>query len=189
MEEELLRKIAEADEKAFARLVAHYAPIIYAHILSYIKDPQQSEEITQDIFVGIWNVRTTLPDIVNFRAYIFRATRNRTITALRQQLSHESLAGRDEWEDTLSNPAEKMELRELNQVIMAGIELLPPRRQQVFKMSRLQGLSYDEIAAELNISKSAVNQHIVESLVFLRTHLKGKLPLWIHLFLPLALLQ
>lgn len=186
LENELLAKVAEADEKAFTRLVAHYAPIIYTHILTYIKDVPQAEELTQDIFVGIWKIRHTLPQIENFRAYIFRAARNRTISALRQQLKHVSLSGRDDWEDALSNPADTLELRELNRVILEGIELLPPRRKQVFKMSRLDGMGYDDIAKELNVSRSAVNQHIVESLVFLRGHLQGKLPLWILLFLPLV---
>lgn len=182
-ETELLARVANADEKAFAHLVATYAPVVYAHVLSYIKDVPQAEELTQDIFMGIWNLRTTLPQIENFKAYLFRASRNRTISALRQQLNHHPITGNENWEDQLSSPVRKMELRELHDSILDGIEKLPPRRRQVFKMSRLEGRSYDEIARELSISRSAVNQHIVESLVFLRTHLRHKLPLWIILFL------
>jgi len=186
LESELLARIADADEKAFARVVARYAPAIYSHILTYIKDVPQAEELTQDIFLSIWNLRTTLPQVENFRAYLFRAARNRTISALRQQLKLVPLAGRDDWEDALANPADTLELRELNRLIEDGIERLPPRRKQVFRMSRIQGMSYDQIARELNISRSAVNQHIVEALVFLRNHLHGKIPFWMLAFLPLA---
>src|SRR5690606_29271189 len=67
-----------------------------------------------------------------------------------------------------------LEYKELRDIINAGIEELPPRRKQIFKMSRFGGLSYDEIARQLNIGKSTVKDHVLEALVYLRAYMKEK---------------
>lgn len=186
-ESELLTRVAGGDEKAFSEIVNRYAAVIYAHILTYNKDPYQAEEITQDIFVAIWKNREALPAVDNFKAYLFRAARNRTISAFRQKLRHTEYQEQDELDNIAANENHQLEYRELSEFIQRGIELLPPRRKQVFKLSRLEGKTYEEIARQLNISRSSVNQHIVEALVFLRTYLRDTLAfgLAVALFYPL----
>lgn len=185
-EKELIAQVAEGDERAFSAIVDRYAAPVFAHVLTYLKDVGKAEELTQDIFLSIWKTRATLIQLDSFRAYLFVTARNKTISALRQKIKKNILPAHDEWEDTLANPQQTLEYRELNDSILQGIELLPPRRKQVFKLSRLEGLSYEAIAQQLNISKSAVNQHIVEALVFLRTYLHDKTPLLSLLLAVLA---
>lgn len=171
---ELLSQVAAGSQRAFTVLVERYSAKIYAHVLTYIKNASRSEEITQDIFLKLWEGRQELPGIVNFPGYLHVITRNRTISELRKKLESFNEAGEEEVEDVQLNPGQQMEYRQLSDMLLRGIELLPPRRKQVFRMSRFDGMSYDRIAAELGISKGTVNEHIVEALLFLRSYLRNQ---------------
>jgi RNA polymerase sigma-70 factor (ECF subfamily) len=168
-------RIAQSDERAFTLLVEQYSATIYSHVLTYLKNASRAEEITQDIFMSVWRHRTELPSISNFPGYLYVITRNRTNSAFRERLLKYEEVEKDELENNWLNPAGELELRQLSDTLMKGIQSMPPRRKQVFSMSRFEGKSYDTIAAELDISKSAVNKHIIEALLFLRTHLRNQM--------------
>lgn len=173
-EQDILARVAKSDQRAFELLVEHHTAVIYSHVLTYIKNAPRAEEITQDIFMKIWKHREELPSVVNFRGYLHVITRNTTISALREKI-RTGVESKDELDTGSLNPAGSLELRELAETLQQGIALLPPRRKQVFMLSRIEGLSYEEIAGRLGISKSAVNQHIVEALLFLRTYLRDRM--------------
>lgn len=67
-------------------------------------------------------------------------------------------------------PDKQLQYKESYNKILQLIEQLPPARKKVFTMSRLEGKSYEEIAALLGISRNGVKDHIVKALNFLRTH-------------------
>ena len=174
-EMEVLELIAKGDQRAFVLLVDHYSATIYTHVLTYLKNAAHAEEITQDILVKVWKNREDLPAVTNFPGYLYIITRNMTISAFRQKIASWDDSQHDELESDSLNPAGALEYRQFSDTVLQGIKLLPPRRQQVFTMSRFDGLSYEAIAQQLGISKSSVNQHIVEALLFLRTHLRNQL--------------
>lgn len=173
-EPEILKKIAAGDEHAFEHLVEQYTAIIYAHVVSYLKNASRAEEITQDIFMSIWLHREELPAIQNFRGYLFVLTRNRTISAFRERIFRYDEAEKDELLTTV-NPEGLLEYRELSEALKRGIDQLSPRRKEIFMMSRFEGKTYDQIAHHFTISKSAVNKHIIEALAFLRTFLHNEM--------------
>lgn len=174
-EQEILARVAGDDQRAFTLLVEQYTATIYTHVLTYIKNAFRAEEITQDIFVNVWKHRQELPSIANFPGYLYVMTRNRTISAFRERVLNLDNAEKDELESAGLNPAGALEFRQLSETLKQGIDRLPERRRQVFTMSRFDGLSYEEIAGQLAISKSAVNKHIIEALLFLRTHLRDSM--------------
>ncbi|HUC81196.1 MAG TPA: RNA polymerase sigma-70 factor [Flavisolibacter sp.] len=174
--------MADGDQRAFSMLVDGYGAAVYAHVLTYLKNASRAEEITQDIFLNIWNHRDELPSLQNFRGYLFVLTRNRTISAFREKMMKFEEAEKDELQTAL-NPCSQLEYRQLSDTVQRGISQLPERRRQVFTMSRFDGKTYDEIATHLNISKSAVNKHIIESLVFLRTYLRNEMVFLLLFFL------
>lgn len=174
-ERELLCQVAAGDQQAFTLLMGVYSTRIYAHVLTYVKNGPLSEEITQDIFLQIWNHRNDLPAIVNFPGYLHIITRNRTISELRKKLDNLSGNSVEDVEKDTLTPLLQLEYRQLSDVLLRGIELLPPRRKQVFRMSRFEGMSYEKIATELGISKGTVNEHMVQALLFLRSYLKSQM--------------
>jgi RNA polymerase sigma-70 factor (ECF subfamily) len=174
-EKEILFLVSKGDEHAFSKIVKYYSAIIYTHALTYIKNAVQAEEITQDIFLSLWQRREELNHISNFQGYLYAMVRNRTISEFRKKILELNSKPVDELESLSPGPADSVEMRELLEILMRGIQKLPTRRKQVFTMSRFDGMSYNEIAKNLGISKSSVNQHIVEALVFLRTYLRNQM--------------
>jgi RNA polymerase sigma-70 factor (ECF subfamily) len=166
-----LRLIVEGDQKAFSRLVDHYWNRVYSHALAYVKSSQRAQEITQDVFLKVWQKKEMLAEVIDFNNYLFILGKNQIISAMRKKLVCPSSADPVEAAEEMLGPDKQLEYKQIYHELMEAIDELPPTRKMVFKLSRLEGLTYDEIATQLNISKNTVKEHIVLALSFLRTHL------------------
>ena len=172
---ELLIRIAEDDTKAFTQLFDQYWLQVFAHVRNYIKNRSQAEDLTQDIFFGIWLNRTKLATVEDFEPWLHVVTRNRTISGLRKLLKEpdNGISGIVPELAAMpgDTPANQLDLKQSRELLQQAINQLPPRRRQVFQLSRQEGLTHQEIAEQLQISKSTVNEHITEALSFLKTKL------------------
>lgn len=182
---QLLHSVAEGDSRAFRTLVDVHWRRVYGNTLALVKSPQVAQEITQDIFLKIWIHRERLKDVNSFAEYIYVVGRNHVVSALRKKIAKICEEPEDIIEDQLV-PDKQMQYKETYQLIMEGMEQLTPQQQLIFKMSRLEGLSYMDIAAKLNLSKNTVKGHMVLALNFLRTFIRNKLG---HTLIFLALLD
>ena len=169
-ERELLAQVAAGDETAFRTMLRFYHPRVFSHALTFTKSYPEAEEITQDIFLRIWQQREKLPEIENFRNYLYISGRNQIISAMRKQIMKTDTAAEDPMEDILI-PDQQYQYKETYALILKAVDKLPPRQKEVFTMSRLEHLSHEQIAEKLNISKAAVNWHIVQALNTLRAYL------------------
>jgi RNA polymerase sigma-70 factor (ECF subfamily) len=170
-ENALLRLIAGGDQKAFTRLVDLYWNKVYSHALAYIKSSPLAEEITQDVFLKIWKKKEALIDVVDFNNFLFVLGKNQIVSLLRKKLHNVIAADPLEAAEELLVPDKQLEYKQIHSKLMEAIDQLPPTRRVVFKLSKLDGLTYDEIATQLNISKNTVKEHMVLALSFLRTYL------------------
>ncbi|HET6993696.1 MAG TPA: RNA polymerase sigma-70 factor [Chitinophagaceae bacterium] len=180
-ERELLICIADGDQKAFTRLVDMYWNKVYGHALAYTKSSPRAQEITQDVFLQVWIKRQTLSEVNDFNNFLFILGKNKIISSMRKKL--DELAGKepvDLLEDVLL-PDRQLEYKQVYHQIMEAIENLPPTRKLVFKMSRIEGLTYEEISQRLNISRNTVKEHIVRGLSFIRTfiHTHAEMIFWL----------
>lgn len=169
----LLLQIAAGDETAFSTLVTRYWARIYGHALTYAKSLPAAEEITQDVFMDIWNSREKLRDVEHFSNYLFIVARNRIFKAIRKRLEETTALEDIHPAADIWLPDQQAEYREIQALLTKGIALLPPVRRQVFTMSRMEGKGYDEICRELQISRNTVKEHIVKALNFLRHYMAG----------------
>ena len=187
--QELVRLVANSDEAAFTTLVHRLWRNCYFQALTYTHSPQKAEEITQDIFLQVWKHRHKLEAIVDFSHWFKVVARNKIISALRGKL--EEIAGLDTLRETtaiepLLVPDLQAEYRESYQILLKGIELMPEKRREVFKLSRLEGKSNQEIARQLNIHPVTVSQYIAKSLAFLKTYLQEQEIGFLHSLLLLG---
>jgi RNA polymerase sigma-70 factor (ECF subfamily) len=166
-----LSRIAEDDQEAFTRVLRLYWNKVYTQALTYLKSTTIAQEVTQDVFVKIWTNRSKLPQVDNFSGYLFIITRNEISSLLRKK-QNESVQPNETVEEETWIPDKQLLYKESYAAILRGVELLPPARKTVFKMSRFHGLTYDEIAAELDISRNGVKDHIVKALLFLRNYIR-----------------
>jgi RNA polymerase sigma-70 factor (ECF subfamily) len=168
VEKELLARIAKGDSKAFSVVFNKYRLPVFMHVLSILKSPERAEEITQDVFLKIWRHREKLGDILSFENYLFIVTRNYTISELRKKF----IVNAPEADESYTwTPERQLQFKELSNQLHEIINRLPPRRKQVFVMSRLESKTHQQIADELKISAGTVNQQLIAALSFIRAEL------------------
>jgi RNA polymerase sigma-70 factor (ECF subfamily) len=181
-EQELLRRLSAGDPEAFTLLFNHYWPRIYSSMLVISKSPSVAEDIAQEIFTRLWKNREKATDIRDLSAYLFIAARNKVLNSLSKmdvETAYQNYMLHKE-----PGRADQVTYRELDQLVKEGVQQLSPQQQRAFRLSRMQGLTHDEIAAEMQISRATVKEHIVKALASLRQHLKanGYSTMYIFLF-------
>jgi RNA polymerase sigma-70 factor (ECF subfamily) len=168
----LLTQIAEGNEKAFAVLVERTWNNIYLQALTYLKSTQAAQDMVQDVFIKIWQNRKKLPDLENFDSFLFIIARNHIISALRKKTLFPLVPDDLEIEEKNYLPDKALSQKNLAALIARGIDLLPQQQKKAYLLSRDQGLSHEEIAETMQVSKEAAKKNICRALNFLRTYLK-----------------
>ena len=189
-EQELLQRVAHGDESAFRLLFFHYWDFIYSTALLFTKSPDLSEDLSQDIFANLWIKRARLAEVDRLEGYLFISARNLIFDYLRKKVFHGAYDSYflEYFSDTAPTPDRRLEAREFQATVDEAIASLTPQQQTAFRLSRYQGLSHEEIAQKMGISRQAVKSHIVRAIVRLRQQLGQNSPLSL-LFVALLLLK
>jgi len=172
--EEIIRRLKRDDKSAMDELFQYYYPRLYHFSRSILKIENEIDDILQDVFVKIWLNRHKISNAETFNSYIFTITKNEVLNFLRSKMRDQNF--KDEL--LLRSVAEEYQsqnLVEFNE-IKAGIDKivagLPEKRQQVFILSRTEGLSNKEIAQQMNISEKTVEDHITHAIKHLKRAMK-----------------
>lgn len=176
--ENIAQKIKEGDEKAFEVVFRKHYSGMCGYVSRYIDDPDQAEEIVQEVFYNFWNKRTDIHITGSLESYLFRSARNSSLNYIKHlKVRHEYVMAREVLlkEEESRTTDEIVEL-ELHQKIDECIEQLPAERQRIFKMSRFDGLKNKEIAEKLDISIKTVEAQMGKALKYLRENLVDYLP-------------
>ncbi len=187
-EKELFALIARSDETAFTKVFHHYNRRLYPFVLKMLKSESLAEEIIQSIFIRLWHNRHRLDQVEDPRAYIFTMAANKTRDQLKKLANENRLLKEVEQQVSgmISNETEEMIfLKESEALLAKAVEKLPAQRQKIYRLSREEGKSYDEIAKELNISVNTVRNQLVEALRYIRKAMQnatGFLTAFITLF-------
>ena len=170
----LLLKVAAGDSVAFAELVRTKWQKVLQHALTFVKSYQVAEELTQDVFIQLWDKREKLTEVKSFDNYLFIVSRNLIITHVRKKLVETNTLKDQKLEELFFKPDEQFEFKELVAIIHEGADLLAEPRRTVFLLSRIEGKDSDFISAELGIAKRTVRWHLAEALNFLRIHIHNQ---------------
>jgi len=177
---DILFRIKNGDEKAFKELfLVQYAGLC-AYANKYLNDMDQAEETVQDLFFNLWQKRERLEINLSMEAYLFRSVRNACLNMLKHIKIREIYKETHERElrESESKHDAPLETSELEAAIEAAIESMPPERKRIFKMSRLEGMKYREIAGALNLSVKTVEAQMGKALKYLRECLNDYL-IWL----------
>lgn len=171
-EKVLLAKIAAGDEHAFRELFNIYKERFYAVVLKMAQSDEVAQDIVQDTFMQIWDKRETLVDVDNPSSYFFTAVYRRVYHHYRKLALEKKLLQVVASPKVSVNVTDEMVLaRESESLISQAIAKLPPQQKLVFKLSKQDGLSREDIARQLHISPHTVKNHLTEALKFIRTFL------------------
>lgn len=146
---------------------------------SILRDQEEAKDITQKIFYKLWDQKDKLEIHTSVKSYLYRIVHNDCINRIKQHRVRKKHNQSIVYEDRkIEDGADRPFLHsELEEEIERALANLPPRCREVFQMSRMQQLSYAEIAKELNISTNTVETQIVKALRILRVRLKDYLPI------------
>lgn len=169
-EHDLIVSMSEGDENAFHILFDYYYPQVRFFVLGIVKNPYIADEIAQGVFIKLWLSRQSIDPDRNFDAWLFTVTRNSLTDYYRRLQVMESMDGLHDVSvqagfDTI------YDTRHIEALVRREVDKMPPQRRQVFILSRLEGLSNEEIAVRLGISKRTVERHLNIALGGLRHNL------------------
>lgn len=175
-EQDFIENIRRGDTKAFEAVFRAYYPFLCNYATKITKEATEAEEIVQELFVRLWEKRDTISITTSLKQYLFRATKNLCLNHLR----HRKI--KDEYELIVSRENETdyfiEEQLEILQLIDKAIASMPAKRQEIFRLSRQQGLKYKEIAQILSISVKTVETQISLALKTLRESVKNQIMLF-----------
>jgi RNA polymerase sigma-70 factor (ECF subfamily) len=168
----LLSHIKEDDQQALEALFEKYYTQLCDFAFQYVRSFDLTEEVVTDVFFKIWQKRDTITCTGNFKAYLYTAVRNQALDLLKkEERPLDSLdALPPETASDQYQPDEELLFKEFKNYIEGLINTLPPRRKLIFKMSRLEGFTYREIADILSISIHTVQNQMVEAVKQLSFH-------------------
>lgn len=164
----LLERIRNGDSSALEALYLLYAPRVRSFALNILKCPSDAEDITHNIFLRIWEDRELVSQAKSFKSYLFRMTRNSTLNLLKYKKYRIRGQNADAVYEPVTEMDDKISTDELLELIDTAIENLPERCRTIFKMSRFEHLTYNDIALRLGISPKTVQYHISNALTELR---------------------
>ncbi len=177
-DKELVKRIKKGDQRAFKLLFYNYEKRVYYFVLKIVGEKEPAEEILQDVFVKIWNYRLKLDETKSISAFLFKTSKNTALNYLRDCIllkEHQNIVADNT--DVFANellPDDHLVVEDYMRSYNNIIDQLPSQRCEIFKMSRQEGLSYQEIAEKLKISKNTVRLQIVESLKFIRRNIQSE---------------
>ena len=186
-EQELVEGVKEGIAHAFDRLYEVYSCRLYNFALSILKSNQDAEEVVQNTFFKIWEKRHTLNSNHAFKSFMFAIAYNVTVDMLRERLKEKKYR-----ENILVkaianyNMEETIEFGDLLEQVDKIVNELPQRKNEIYHLSRIDHLSYDQIAEKLNISVKTVENSINFSMNFIKSRL-GKDSLLIIIYTALFL--
>ncbi len=165
--------LKQDDYHAFDKLFSKYAESIFAFVFSISKDSFIAEEITQTVFVKIWEKRMLIDEHFSFKSFLFRITYNETISYLRKEKAERKrIELFTSSKPYSSNETEYLvEFESQESAVKEIINSFPERRKLIFKLSREQGLTNREIAEQLNISVKTVENQMNSALKALKRRL------------------
>lgn len=162
------------DEMAFRQIFNQYKDRLFTYCCKVTKSEIYAEEIVHDVFLKIWKNRHTIDPELGFDALLFKITKNLALNFLektaREQKGRERLKSYFQRPHTENQTEEIIISDEYQQMLKNAIELLPPQRKLVFRMSRFEGMSHAEIAAALHLSPGTIKNHMIHALKFLKQY-------------------
>ena len=172
VEKHLLQELAKGNEQAFEQIYKLYSPRLFGRLLKLVKSDSEAREILQDVFLILWKCRKDIDPEKSFRSFIFKIAENKVYDFFRKVARDKS---RQAQLIALSTDnytfieAHKIDDEHLS-ILQKSIEDLPPQRQLIFRLCKLEGKSYKEVSELLEISVSTISDHIVKGTKSIRDY-------------------
>ncbi|NJO40486.1 MAG: sigma-70 family RNA polymerase sigma factor [Cyanobacteria bacterium CRU_2_1] len=173
---DLYLALRDGQVNALGRLYDRYARLVYGLAFKILGNSEEAEDVTQEIFLTLWNRDTYNPSRGSLSSFLTTMTRSRAIDKLRSRGSRLRFLQR--WQGVMKNetapatPLEQASMGERSQLIREALSRLPSNERQVLEIAYYEGLSQSEIAKRLNIPLGTVKTRSRQGLLKLRQTLQ-----------------
>jgi RNA polymerase sigma-70 factor (family 1) len=177
-ETELLLRLQNGDEAAFASLFYAYKDKLLGFAFSFTHSEERAEDVVQEVFLKIWQSREKIAEVDNFNAFVYRIAQNYAIDELRR-FSKETLSLSSHFtadEVVVNGPVEDLLNKEIRQKIDEAVSQLPPQQKIIYTLHNEDGFKYEEIASQLDLSVSTIRNHMSQAMRNIRKVLSLSYP-------------
>lgn len=174
-EKRLVDELSSGSYEAFDELYMQYSPLVEKFAYALLKNRTEVDDISQNLFLKMWEMREKLTDVRSLRSYLFVMCRNAVMDAFaRRKITAASSSFPDTvLKDVASESIiEKIDSQNIMVMIDLAVSVMPEQRRNVFILSRKHNMSHKEIAEKLGISIKTVEYHISKALSSLRDMVK-----------------
>lgn len=170
--EDIIRRLAEGDHEAFRSVFKMFYPKVYAFASGFTKNADDAEDVAQTVFIRLWMRREQLAKVGKFDSYLYVITKNIVLNSIaaKKGYSVDLSCVRNLYAKSPS-AQENIEAEDLRLLVDLIVSNMPQQRQTVYRMSREEGLTNDEIAQQLGIQKKTVENHLNLALKEIRNSL------------------
>lgn len=165
----ITKQLQKSDKRALEQIFKIFQKDIFNFLFCKTNDFDLAEDLLQETFIKLWENRYNLDETKSIKAYIFTIANNLSLNYIRHKKivlhfknNHAPQIYADE------NPHRKLEYEEFREILIKTIDKIAEKPRMVFLLSRIEKLSYKEIAERLNIKISTVESHMVKVLRIIR---------------------
>ena len=171
--QDLIEELTEGNQEAFRTVFKATYPQVRAFSKGFTKNDADADDIAQQVFIKLWTKRAILANVRNFETYLYTITKNTVLNHMASQKAFMvDISDVRNLSTENTSPLEQIEASDLQLLIDMTVENMPPQRQAVYKLSRVEGLSNDQIAERLGLQKKTVENHLNLALGEIRKVLK-----------------
>ena len=165
--------LVEGDEEAFVMLYNKYHRKIYYTALKITGSEELAQDVTQDVFLKIWETRSRIDPHQNFAAYIHVICRNVIFNLYKKAALEDTIRKQLQQFAAITTSDEEDDdfYESYKELLYKAIEELPVQRRKIYEYCKLKGKTYDHLAHTLCISRSTVQDHIVKANKFIKESL------------------
>lgn len=171
--QDIIEELTEGSQEAFRMVFKAAYPQVRAFSKGFTKNDADADDIAQQVFIKLWTKRAILANVRNFETYLYTITKNTVLNHMASQKAFMvDISDVRNLSTENTSPLEQIEASDLQLLIDMTVENMPPQRQAVYKLSRVEGLSNDQIAERLGLQKKTVENHLNLALGEIRKVLK-----------------
>ncbi|MET0462565.1 MAG: RNA polymerase sigma-70 factor [Chitinophagaceae bacterium] len=163
----LQQQIEGGSQQAFSSLFRLLYPRLLSFAIQYVHIKEIAEEITNDVFIKLWNRKEHLHEVNNISTYLFVSVKNLSLNYLKRY-SHLHVAVENNEEDAslvnLDDPEQQLEWKEMSFQLAHAIDSLPDQCRTIFKLIKEDGFRYKEVAEILGISPRTVETQLFRAM-------------------------
>lgn len=181
-EADLVKKVKQGNQKAFRQIYDSYHRPLHILAIRLLKDHHMAEDAVQDIFIKLWLTKEKIDHPKSLKSYLFTCLKNHVLNMIRNN-KHRILAAyelKEEHQPSTNCTEDGIQYREYQNIFSEGLNEMPDKRREIFRLKTQEDLSNAQIAQKLQISIHTVKVHYQLGSKNIKSYLKEKAEIRLH---------